>query len=344
MKITRLIFLLLTATLMGSLVGCNPATEKVTIKGRQIWVNDAPYFIKGVCYNPVPKGTEKRDFATLKTDLNLMVEAGINTLRVYSPIEEKSVLDQIEAAGIKVIINIGYNQKGYYDLNTKSYINYVKKYKDHNAILIWELGNEYNYHPEWFDGDIKKWYAIVNQASKAIHQIDGNHPVSTAHGELPDSLAFSMCTDLDLWGLNVYRWDTPHALFEQWEELSNKPLYFSEAGSDSYMTTDRDDFTQGENQKAQSVANSKIVDAVLQNAHLISGLTLFSFSDEWWKAGNPLQQDIGGFAPNSTGVPYDGSPNEEFWGIVDIDRNKKESFHVLKEQYRNFDLKKQKFN
>ena len=153
-----------------------------------------------------------------------------------------------------------------------------------------------------------------------------------------------MCADLDLWGLNVYRWDNPHALFEQWEELSDKPLYFSEAGSDSYMTTDRDDFIQGENQKAQSVANSKIVDAVFQNAHLISGLTLFSFSDEWWKAGNPQQQDIGGFAPNSSGVPYDGSPNEEFWGIVDIDRNKKETFHVLKEQYINFDLKKQKPN
>ena len=329
---------------MGLMVGCNPATEKVTIKGRQIWVNDVPYFIKGICYNPVPKGSEKRDFITLKTDLNLMVEAGINTLRVYSPIEEKSILDQIEAAGIKVIISVGYNQQGYYDLNTKSYINYVKKYKDHNAILLWELGNEYNYHPEWFDGDIKKWYAIVNQATKAIHQIDGNHPVSTAHGELPDSLAFSMCADLDLWGLNVYRWDNPHALFEQWEELSDKPMYFSEAGSDSYMTTDRDDFIQGENQKAQSVANSKIVDAVFQNAHLISGLTLFSFSDEWWKAGNPQQQDIGGFAPNSSGVPYDGSPNEEFWGIVDIDRNKKETFHVLKEQYINFDLKKQKPN
>ena len=341
MKLTKIIFLLISAFLTGSSLGCNPSAKKILIKGRQIWVDDAPYFIKGICYNPVPKGSEKRDFNTLETDLKLMVEAGINTLRVYSPIEDKSVLDKIEAAGIKVIINIGYDQQGYYDLITKSYINYVEKYKDHNAILLWELGNEYNYHPEWFDGDIKKWYVILNQAAKTIHQIDRNHPVSSAHGELPDSLAFSICTDLDLWGLNVYRWDNPNKLFEQWQELSDKPLYFSEAGSDSYMTTNRDGFIQGENQKAQSVANSKIVDAVFQNAHLISGLTLFSFSDEWWKAGNPQQQDIGGFAPNSSGVPYDGSPNEEYWGIVDIDRNKKESFHVLKEQYKNFDLKKQ---
>ena len=28
--------------------------------------------------------------------------------------------------------------------------------------------------------------------------------------------------------------------------------------------------------------------------------------------GNPPTQDIGGSAPNSTGVPYDGSCDEEF--------------------------------
>ena len=101
MKITRLIFSLLTATLMSLMVGCNPATEKVTIKGRQILVNDTPYFIKGVCYNPVPKGYEKRDFTTLKTDLNLMVEAGINTLRVYSPIEENLSWIKLKRRGSK---------------------------------------------------------------------------------------------------------------------------------------------------------------------------------------------------------------------------------------------------
>ena len=341
MKIIKLIFLFCTAGLTGLMMGCNPPDVKVKTQDRKIWVNDTPYFIKGICYNPVPRNTDQRDFSNLDTDLVLMSEAGINTIRVYSPIEEKSVLDKIDEAGIKVIINIGYDQQGYYDLKTKSYVDYIKKYKNHNAILIWELGNEYNYHPEWFGGDIKNWYNTLNQAAKAIHQIDGNHPVSTAHGELPDSLAFSMCKNLDLWGLNIYRWDNPHALFEQWEELSQKPFYFSEAGSASYMTTDRDGFLKGENQNAQSVANSKIVDAVFQNHHLISGLTLFSFSDEWWKAGNPQQQDTGGTAPNSTGVPYDGSPNEEYWGIVDIDRNKKESFYALKEQYQKFDLIKQ---
>jgi hypothetical protein len=34
-------------------------------------------------------------------------------------------------------------------------------------------------------------------------------------------------------------------------------------------------------------------------------------------------------------VPYDGDPNEEFWGIVDIDRNKKDVYFVIKEHYLN---------
>ena len=62
-------------------------------------------------------------------------------------------------------------------------------------------------------------------------------------------------------------------------------------------------------------------------------MALFSFTDGWWKAGNNATQDIGGWAPNSSGVPYDGAPNEEFWGIVTIDRKKKQAFIVVKDLY-----------
>ena len=45
--------------------------------------------------------------------------------------------------------------------------------------------------------------------------------------------------------------------------------------------------------------------------------------------------DSGGWVSNSSGVPYDGAPNEEYWGIVDIERNKKEAFHIVKTKYLN---------
>ena len=305
----------------------------VTISGRQIIVNNAPYIIKGICYHPVPKGSDQRDFSNLTEDLELMVEAGINTIRVYEPIDDKFVLDEIDAAGLKVILGFGFNQGGIFDILSGSFIDYVNTYKNHNAILLWELGNEYNYHPEWFDGDIKNWYNAMNNAAQLIHESDSSHPVTTAHGELPDSLALSLSKNIDVWGMNVYRWDDPTTIFSQWSEISTKPMYLSEAGGDSYMTISRDDYKEGYNEKAQADANKNILNAIFKATEICSGVAMFSFTDGWWKAGNNETQDPGGWAPNSSGVPYDGSPNEEYWGIVDIERNKKLTFEVIKNKY-----------
>jgi hypothetical protein len=319
----------------GTLVSYNSPKEskEVKISGRKIMVNNAPYTIKGICYHPVPKGSDKRDFGSLTQDLGLMNEAGINTIRVYAPIDNKDVLDAIHDAGIKVIIGFGYNQGGNFDILSGTFIDYINKYKNHEAILLWELGNEYNYHPEWFGGDLENWYKALNSAADLIHKNDMNHPVTTAHGELPDALALSSCPNIDVWGMNVYRWDKPGEIYNQWKEVSEKPMYLSEAGGDSYMTITKEGFEQGVNEKAQAAANTKILESVFNNMEVCSGVTLFSFTDGWWKAGNNESQDVGGWAPNSTGVPYDGTPNEEYWGIVDIDRNKKETFDIVKIKY-----------
>lgn len=309
--------------------------NKVEIENKKLNVNGTEYFIKGICYDPVPIGKTKRNFDTIDKDLLLMQEAGINTIRVYSPIDDLGILNKIDEAGIKVITSFGYNQNGYYDILNGTYIDYINKYKDHNAILLWELGNEYNYHPEWFNMNIDNWYLAMNNAAKKIKQIDKNHPVSTAHGEIPNKKAREMGSNIDIWGINVYRWDDPTPLIEEWEEVSDLPLYFSETGSDSYMTKDYNEFKKGINEDAQATANHNIIKNVFKMKDRLTGLIIFQFVDGLWKAGNPEIQDIGGWAPNSIGVPYDGSPNEEFWGIVDINRNKKKTFEVIKKFFKN---------
>jgi beta-galactosidase/beta-glucuronidase len=313
-------------------VGCVFA-DRVTTNERKLYVNNEPYLIKGICYNPVQKGERQRSFQNLTNDLELMKEAGINTIRVYSPINEKAILDEINEAGIKVILGFGYNQNGNFDILSGSFIDYIKTYKDHGAILFWELGNEYNYHPEWFEGEIENWYSAMNEAAALIHKTDPDHPVATAHGELPDAKARSMSPNIDIWGMNVYRWDDPSEIFSQWARLSNKPMYLAEAGADSYMTVEKDGFKKGSNEGAQAMAVENILNSVFNHTDICLGVTLFSFSDEWWKAGNINTQDPGGWAPNSSGVPYDGSPNEEYWGIVDVDRNKKEVFGVVETKF-----------
>lgn len=329
----QIIFLLFLLSLGACKINENKTI--VNINNRQIVVNNSPFTIKGVCYHPVPKGSKERSFEHLTQDLAFMKEAGINTIRVYSPIDNKTVLDEIHRAGIKIIVGFGYNQQGYYDILSGSFIDYIKLYQTHPAILFWELGNEYNYHPEWFDGDLKNWYSALNKAAHIIHQNDSLHPVATAHGELPDSLALSMCSNIDIWGMNVYRWDNPEPIFTQWEKISEKPMYLSEAGADSYMTIAKNNYEMGENEKAQADATNNILDAIFKNREICSGVTLFAFVDELWKAGNPDTLDPGGWAPNSSGVPYDGSPNEEYWGLLKIDRSKKLAFNVVKTKYLN---------
>ncbi len=314
------------------LISFNSLAGNVEFKENKIFVNDNEFYIKGICYHPVEKGKVKRTFAQLERDLTLMKEAGINTIRVYKPIIEKAVLDKINSYGLKVVISFGYNQNGNFDIRSGSYIDYIKYYDDHPAILFWELGNEYNFHPEWFDGDIANWYKSLDIAALEIKKISSK-PVSTAHGEIPDSLAISMVKNIDFWGVNVYRWDKPETLIKEWVTKINKPLYFAEVGSDSYMTVAQNGYDEGINEKAQSDANTIIIKSIMSNENNM-GLFLFQFADGLWKAGWPNRQDIGGWAPNSGGVPYDGTANEEFFGIVDIDRNKKQSFDALKEAFK----------
>ena len=311
---------------------------EVEIKDKKMIVDGKPFYMKGICYHPVKIGKTKRSFETLTEDLTLMKEAGINTIRVYEPIDNIQVLDELHNAGIKVVISFGYNQKGRFDIVSGTFINYIRKYKDHDAILMWELGNEYNYNPQWFGGDINNWYKSMEFVAQIIQLEDPSRLVSSAHGDLPSIDALNIAPSIQIWGMNVYRWDQPQSIFEEWEAISDKPMYFAELGADSYMTKSTENYKKGENQLAQADANRIILEKVLSNNDKNIGSFIFQFTDGLWKAGNPKKQDTGGSAPNSDGTPYDGTANEEFWGIVDINRNKKITFDVIKDAYTSFDI------
>lgn len=311
---------------------------EVKIENNTMVVNGESFYMKGICYHPVKIGKTKRSFDNLDDDLILMKEAGINTIRVYEPIDDINVLDKLADAGIKVVISFGYNQKGKFDIVSGTFINYVRKYKNHEAILMWELGNEYNYNPQWFGGDINNWYKAMELVSQIIQIEDPDRLVSSAHGDLPSKDALNIASSIQVWGMNVYRWDKPASIFSEWQAISDKPMYFAELGADSYMTKATNKYTKGINEQAQADANEIILNEVLSNYDKNIGSFVFQFTDGLWKAGNPSKQDTGGSAPNSDGTPYDGTANEEYWGIVDINRNKKITFDVIKNAYVNFDI------
>ena len=293
--------------------------QTVYVEDRKIYVDDQEYRINGICYARGEGNGENSGF-TYNDDIPLLVDANINTIRTYAAITNVAELNAFANAGIKVIMM----------LNENSYTWYVNQFKDHPAILMWEFGNEFNYHPEWFGNNIQNWYNQLENCAATVKTLDPNHPVSTGHGEVPDSQALNSCPSVDVWGMNIYRWLSPDSAIDELAAMTDKAMYISEAGADSFNTN-----SNSENQDQQAQATIVILNAIIEKSDLCIGVTLFEFCDEWWKAGNPNQQDPGGF---SNAIPYDNFANEEYWGIVTRNREPKAVYYQVAEIYKNASL------
>ena len=294
-------------------------SQTVYVEDRKIFVDDQEYRINGICYARGEGNGENSGFS-YTDDIPLLVDANINTIRTYAAITNSAELNAFANAGIKVIMM----------LNENSYVWYVNQFKDHPAILMWEFGNEFNYHPEWFGNNIQNWYNVLENCASTVKSIDPNHPVSTGHGEVPATQALTSCPSVDVWGMNIYRWLSPDSAIDELAAQTDKAMYISEAGADSYNSN-----SGSENQAQQAQATEIILNAIIEKSDLCVGVTLFEFCDEWWKAGDPNQQDAGGF---SNAIPYDNYANEEYWGIVTRNREPKQSYYVVQEIYESTSL------
>ena len=294
-------------------------SQTVYVEDRKIFVDDQEYRINGICYARGEGNGENSGFS-YTDDIPLLADANINTIRTYAAITNSAELNAFANAGIKVIMM----------LNENSYVWYVNQFKDHPAILMWEFGNEFNYHPEWFGNNIQNWYNVLENCASTVKSIDPNHPVSTGHGEVPTTQALTSCPSVDVWGMNIYRWLSPDSAINELAAQTDKAMYISEAGADSYNSN-----SGSENQAQQAQATEIILNAIIEKSDLCVGVTLFEFCDEWWKAGDPNQQDAGGF---SNAIPYDNYANEEYWGIVTRNREPKQSYYVVQEIYESTSL------
>ncbi|MFA5345829.1 MAG: putative PEP-binding protein [Candidatus Omnitrophota bacterium] len=273
----------------------------VKVSGSQIMINGEPYFIRGTTWSPASKGSSSGSefLKWYKKDISLMRAAGFNTVRTYRPVPGE-VLDALAKEGIRVIIGFDWAK----DIQTGNYIEYIQKYKNHPAILMWEFGNEYNLlfsrHPEWIEGGVEGWYRKLEKAVQRAHQEDSSHPVSTAHGEIPNKeIARKYDRIVDVLGVNIYRGKNITGVSKAWAKVSSKPIYIAETGVSSI----------GLNGQINQAETAEAIVAQVNADKDICGVTFMSFNDEWWKAkGSIGKQD---------------NNAEEHWGFVDIDRNPK---------------------
>jgi exo-beta-1,3-glucanase (GH17 family) len=306
-----------------------PAVERgVRLVEGQLLVDGEPFYLRGVCYNPVPRGAthpDGVDFAGLAAiDIPLMQQAGINVIRSYVPLVDRAVLDALYAAGIRVINGIFVA-----DGPTADAVALARSLMDHPAILMWSLGNEWNYNGLYVNLSHADALGRIADVAAALRAEDPAHPITTVYGELPAADTITALSSIDVWGINVYRGIGFDTLFADWAARSNKPMFVAEYGADAFNAT-----TDTYDPASQALAVGELTGAIRAAGGQVLGGTVFEWADEWWKVGggSPGVQDVGGTAPG--GGPYpDGTFNEEWWGLVDIDRNPRPAYQSLREAF-----------
>lgn len=174
---------------------------KIRIEGRQMFVNDNLFTIKGVCYSGVPVGYNytyawEGDSQSYNMDFPLIKAMGANCIRTYHDLLYPYPMDAAYKHGIYVIMEMGITwNTDYTNQRTRTNVinsarRMVDKWKDHPALLMWMLGHENNVNSHLTNGSLKldgtatnrlkQFYPLVNEVAGLIHEWEKPnwHPVT----------------------------------------------------------------------------------------------------------------------------------------------------------------------
>lgn len=207
-------------------------------KGFQLYRNGKPFYIKG---------------AAGDSHFYELANLGGNTIRLYDTINLQLNLDEAEKYGLAVIVDIPipkYTWINYINEEENRILiqkvkSFVNKYKNHNALLIWNLGNELNYPKVHWKDLLRKskgktrFIDTFNELINIIHIEDPNHPVSTSTWNIgiEDYFNFKIFSpEIDLLSYNIFG-DTKNfdkKIDRIFYLFGASPYYISELGLDGW--------------------------------------------------------------------------------------------------------------
>jgi len=174
-----------------------PTAIRKTDQGYELLRYGKPYFIQGAgCVNR---------FEQLRA-------IGGNSVRTWDTHDAQRILDEAHKLGMTVTLGlwVGRWQEGFEYKNQKlldeqyqQLKKEVLKFKDHPALLMWCVGNEWNQ-------DVREIEVFdeINRLARMVHEVDPNHPVTTALSIQPArnyQLVVERCRELDILSINVYK-------------------------------------------------------------------------------------------------------------------------------------------
>jgi hypothetical protein len=359
--VTIVLFLIMTTvfgqedkvSVVNNSQGC-----KLLVNGKSFMINGMnwDYFPIGTNYS-YSLWQQPDDFikAALDAEMPMLKNMGVNAVRVYIGIQPKWIKYIYETYGIytminhsfgrygltlngKWVLNTEYSDPRVHDLLLKEVTKMVEEYKNTPGLLVYLLGNENNYGLFWRGAETedipieqrkstvgaRALYKLFNEAVLAMKTMDNSHPIAICNGDLLflDIIA-EECKDIDILGCNMYRGVSFGDAFQKTKEVLNKPMMFTEFGSDAYNTVSSE-----EDQQSQAYYLINNWKEIYQNAagvgkagNCIGGFT-FMFSDGWWKYKQTENLDIhdthaswanGGYLNDY--VAGENNMNEEWYGI-----------------------------
>ena len=360
----RRLFLCLVALCAACNSSPNSRPSKVVVRDGSLfvsapaengaWKGEQRFPIKGVCWSPASLGATGERKSRIDefgrwAEKDLAQIKAMNANAVYTFLDfgdgpdALAILDQAYKAGIMVIPTVDFD--GTDDKERAKLI--VKRYKNHPAILMWAIGNEWNinlYHGRF--QTLMDAAKATEETARLIKSIDTAHPVAAIFGEIiipnqspsTKEIVNTIAPSVDVWGLNIYRGGTFGTLFDQWRAITDKPLFLSEFGTDSYYSTNWWPVQGREDQRMQADFLTGLIKEMHSQKGSLGG-TIFEWNDEWWKVkvsdgGSLMRQDLSGFpTPWNKYSHPDSFANEEYFGLVKLDREPKAAYYSVQKAY-----------
>lgn len=188
--------------------------------------NGEPFFIKG---------------GSGYTNIEKLVTIGGNTIKTWDTTNLGSILDEAQKHNVAVIAGFNMLESQYSDLfyshpekvarQYKAFKNFVERYKDHPALLMWCVGNELEFR---LDFDYLEFYLAYRDLVKMVQETDPEHPVTTTfYGRGRQDMAIFRLFNMDLDLVSINRFSDLHTLkseLETDEWLWNWPFVITEWG------------------------------------------------------------------------------------------------------------------
>lgn len=306
--------------LCGSLLAVLFATSgeaQFEIRGSRLHLDGVPFSVRGVAYSPTPIGEIASSPLRVSNclyarDFSLMARADINTVRLYArtPVGERVFWQELERNNLYALA--GFPLDPYYDpaatlapntdagraLRAKilgDFRDYAAQLRDNRRVIALVFGNEVgtNYGRK-FAGSPRDFYSLLEEAAGVLRaSLGSSAPLLTTAIDGADDLAqASLATrdadlpDLAFWSVNALRGSSFGTLFDDLRRKTAKAVVISEFGVDAW-----DSVHQAEDGATQAAALRVLV-GQLRNEMARAGATVaggawFSWSDEWWRGGDP---------------------------------------------------------